>query len=47
MNKPDTAAPLSFPKAIADTSSLITKIADKQLNETEIESGVAFFCEND
>ena len=43
MNKPDTATPLSFPKAIADTNSLITKIADKQLNETEIESGVAFF----
>ena len=43
MNQPNTAAPLSFPQAIADTNSLITKIADKQLNETEIESEVAFF----
>ena len=43
MNQPNTATPLSFPQAIADTNSLITKIADKQLNETEIESGVAFF----
>ncbi len=43
MNQPNTATPLSFPQAIADTNSLITKIADKQLNETEIESEVAFF----
>ncbi len=43
MNQPNTAAPLSFPQAIADTNSLITKIAGKQLKETEIESGVAFF----
>ncbi len=41
MNKPNTA--LSFPQAIADTNSLITKIADKELNETEIESGVTYF----
>ncbi|MGK7893586.1 MAG: hypothetical protein AB4372_08165 [Xenococcus sp. (in: cyanobacteria)] len=43
MKNPDTTAPISFPKAIADTNSLITKIADKQLTETEIESGVTFF----
>ena len=43
MNEPKTAKPLSFPKAIADTNSLIAKIADNQLNDTEIESGVAFF----
>ena len=43
MKNPDTTAPISFPKAIADTNSLITKIADKQLTETEIESEVAFF----
>ena len=43
MNKPNTATPLSFPKVIADTNSLIAKIADNQLNETEIESGVSFF----
>lgn len=43
MNQSNTATPLSFPKAIADTNSLITKIADKQITETEIESEVAFF----
>ncbi len=43
MNKPNTTTSLSFPQAITDTNSLIAKIADNQLNETEIESGVSFF----
>ncbi|MEM9273865.1 MAG: hypothetical protein AAGA80_12985 [Cyanobacteria bacterium P01_F01_bin.143] len=43
MNKPNTVAPLSFPRAIADTNSLIAKIADNQISETEIESSIAFF----
>ncbi|ELS03706.1 hypothetical protein Xen7305DRAFT_00034300 [Xenococcus sp. PCC 7305] len=43
MNQPSSTTPLSFPKAIADTNALIAKIADNQLNETEIESGVTFF----
>ena len=45
MNKPNTAPSLSFPQAIADTNSLIAKIADNQLNETEIESAVSSFVQ--
>jgi len=43
MNKPNTAATLSFPQAIADTNTLITQIANNQIRETEIESAVASF----